>query len=245
MGESARIKLVFALVVVSLSPICAFAESRQGAQPKPDSVYMEQEQGSDDEQGGGLFGFLPFVGDRRKNVPAEELAPSPLPQESKPVLSDKDLGQLRMAADEWLLTSEFTQPKLREDAEGRYYRDYIVFSDEYRVEVLRGDTQERPFLAYVYVGGDYFRTRPSDEPSKAAADFSFDYEPLEFKVVFERVEEWAYSENPNDEPIRFKETWEFRKLQSRLKIDLPEKTGGVTTVPEKDEQTEAQPPANE
>jgi hypothetical protein len=210
-------------LTVVLMTLLGFAFDTAIAQNKveegrlPDSAYMEQEE-KKPSGGGGLLDFLPFMGGRSKPVPPEDLTPSPRPQKAKPVLSDKDLKELRMAAERWLVTSEFTEPTVREAGDGRYYRDYIVFAREYEVEVLRGKGDETPFLANVYVDGDYFKTSWHLEAKAAESDYDFKHDKLEFRLVFERVEKWEYSDNPNEDPIVFRELWEFRKLQSRPKL---------------------------
>lgn len=241
-----RILIIFLLAAVSLclSFVSAFAQTQKADRRPPDSEYVEREP-KPERDGGGLFDFLPFVGRRSKNVPPEDLAPSPLPKESKPVLSNEELGELRLVADRWLLTSDFTQPTVRQDEENRFYRDYIVFAGEYRLEVVRGDTEERPFVAYVYVKGDYFNTDPHDERHVAESDFDFKYEPLEFRLIFERVEEWKYSENPNEEPFTFTEQWQFRRLQSRVKVDLPEGAGASGETPAGEGGVETPEPAGD
>lgn len=227
-------KIFFICLLVTaffcLSLVSAIAQTRKTDSRPPDSEYVEQEP-KPKREGGGLFDFLPFVGKRSQKVPPEKLAPSPLPKESKPVLSNKDMGELRLVADRWLLTSEFTKPTVREDAKGRFYRDYIVFANEYRVEVVRGETDERPFIAYVYVKGDYFKTDSHDERQEAQTDFDFKYEPLDFRLIFERVEKWEYSENPDEAPFTFTAEWQFRRLQSRVKLDVPEETGTSDETP--------------
>lgn len=235
---------IIGLLVAALSclySISAFAQTRKTDRRPPDSEYVEQEPKA--ERGGGLFDFLPFTTRRSKKVQQEDLAPSPLPKESKPVLSDEDMGELRLVADRWLLTSEFTEPTVRQDEHGKFYRDYIVFAGEYRVEVVRGDTEERPFIAYAYVKGDYFKTQSHDERQEAESDFDFKYEPLDFRLIFERVEEWEYSENPNEEPFTFTAEWQFRRLQSRVQIDVPEGTGASEETPAGEGGVEAPEPA--
>lgn len=201
------------LLGFAIDPALAQTEEEGNA---PDSAYLEEDKPNDD--GGGLFDFLPFVGGRSKPVTPEVLTPSPKPKKAQPVLSEKDLMELRLAAERWLLSSEFTEPTVRQADGDGYYRDYIVFTREYEVEVLRGRGDETPFLANVYVDGDYFRTSSHPKAEDAKSDYDFKHELLEFRLVFERVEKWEYSDNPNEDPIVFRELWEFRKLQSRPKL---------------------------
>jgi hypothetical protein len=207
-------------VSISLIPLTTFAQERPSGIREQDSEYVESERTSSNDESGGLFGFLPFLrGQPREGVPSERLVPAPLPEESKPVLSKKKMEQLQAAAERWLLTSEFTEPTLRQNERDRYYRDYIVFSGEYRIEVLRGNAEDKPFFAYIYVKGDYFRTEAHDDPDDAESDFSFEYQPREFRLIFDRVEKWDYSDNADEAPFAFTEQWEFRKFQSRPTVD--------------------------
>ncbi len=204
------------------------AETPKGEQKttEPDSAYVDKGESKPEEGGGGggLLDFLPFFGGHsKKAIEPERLTPSPLPEASKPVLSKNDLEELRAAANQWLTTSEITEPKVRADENGKYYRDYVVFANDYKIDVLRGVAKDRPFVANVYVQGDYFKTNMYDDSAHAEADFDFKYQPLEFRVVFERVEKWEYSASASEEPIRYTRRWEFRKLQSRAKVDLSEK----------------------
>ncbi|MBI4831065.1 MAG: hypothetical protein HY801_05825, partial [Candidatus Lindowbacteria bacterium] len=197
-------------------------QRKTGAE-EPDSEYVDSDAKSEQkEEGGGLFDFLPFVGEPPKKVESEKLTPSPLPRESKPVLSKKKMEELQMAADRWLTTSEYTEPTLRRNSKGEYYRDYIVFANEYKAEVLRGDDDEKPFVGNVYVKGDYFHTKPHFNSAAAQADFQFDYQAREFRLIFDRIEKWDYSQNLDDEPFTFTERWEFRKLQARPVIGISE-----------------------
>ena len=224
MGRIIYILLVAASITLLSLP--AFAQERTGGTREPDSEYVKSKQKPKKNDGGSLFGFLPFVGGRSKeSVSSENLVPGPLPQESKPVLSKEKMEQLQTVADRWLLTSEFTEPTLRQDMESGYYRDYVVFSSEYRVEVLRGDAENNPFVGHVYVKGDYFRTEAHDNSDDAESDFSFKYQPREFRLVFDRVEKWDYSDDPHEAPFTFTERWEFRRLQSRSTVDFSEGAG--------------------
>jgi hypothetical protein len=179
------------------------------------------------ESGGGLLDFLPFFGGaQRPQAPDEPLLPS-LPPTDKTIVPEEDLSDLKMVTGHWLLTSEITEPAARKSEDGRYYRDYIVFDDEYRIEVVKGDSPETPFLARVYVRGDYFHTAAHESAESAQSDYNFQYEPLDFRVLFERVERWDYSTGSEEEPIVFREQWVFRKLQSKAKGDVSQ-TPAVT-----------------
>ncbi len=167
-----------------------------------------------EEQGSGLFDFLPFVSGRAKEIPPEDLAPAE-PKRNKSPLAKRDMEEFQMVAERWLLASEFTEPTVRRDKEGKYYRDYIVFAKEYTMEVVRGDLEHRPFIGYIYAKGDYFRTKSHDAPDDARSDFGFKYQPRNFRLIFDRVEKWEFSDNPNEEPLTFAERWEFRTLQVR------------------------------
>lgn len=234
-------------LVISMTLVVpsAFAESKKTTRREPDSEYVAKERASKRREGGGLFDFLPFVGTRPSRVEPEKLKPSPLPQESKPVLSKQKLAQLRQVAERWLLTTEFAEPTIRRDENDKYYRDYIVFAGEYEAKVMRGGTEQNPFIGHVYVKGDYFKTQPHDTPEAAQNDFKFKYQEREFRVIFDRMEKWEYSDNPDAEPFVFAERWEFRGLQSRPVVELsgefllPERTGGEEkkaepSEPEKD-----------
>lgn len=213
--------VVFLFAVV---PFRAFGETGRDGGQFPDSLYIERDEESTDREGRGLLDFLPFFGDNSRRVPSEDLKPSPLPRESKPVLKKDELEELQAVVNEWILTSDATEPKLRTDQAGRYYRDYVVFEREYRIEVLRGKTEEHPFLAHVYVSGDYFRTKSHYDPAEAQSDFNFNYEKLDFRIIFERVEHWEYSDDSSQEPFVFREEWEFRKTQSRSKVTNSERS---------------------
>ena len=160
-------------------------------------------------------------------VESEELKPSPKPQASKPELRKKEVLQLRAIAERWLLTSEFIEPTVRVDADGRYYRDYIVFATEYEARVLRGDTREVPFIGHVHIQGDYFKTRSHETSEAARSNFKFKYETRDFRLIFDRVEKWEYSLEPTAEPFAFVERWEYRTLQSRPSVNLSE---GITPL---------------
>ncbi|UCD57406.1 MAG: hypothetical protein JSV16_16645 [Candidatus Hydrogenedentota bacterium] len=240
-----RIFLTYLLVTISIgfSPVSAFAKGREADSREPDSEYMEKER--EKKKGSGLFDFLPFVGGRSKEVSPEKLVPSPLPLQSKPVLSKGKLEELGVVADQWLQMSEFTEPTVRRDEGGGYFRDYIVFAGEYRVEVLRGDAEDKPFVGYVYVKGDYFRTRSHGEPADAESDFNFTYRPNEFRLIFDRVERWDYSYDPDEEPFTFTERWEFRRLQSRPIIDISEGVGISDTGAAGEDGVEAREPVSD
>ena len=215
------IYILLMAVSINLLSFSAFAQERRTGASEPDSEYMKSEREPRDVGGGSFFDFIPFLGGRsREAVPSERLVPTPLPKKSKPVLSKEKMGQLQAAAERWLLTSEFTEPMLRQDEDTRYYRDYIVFSGEYVMEVMRGDTEERPFVGHVYVKGDYFKTEAHGDPDAAESDFSFKYQKRDFRLIFDRVEKWDYSENHDEYPFTFTERWEFHKLQSRPTVDL-------------------------
>lgn len=198
----------------------AFSQARPTPKYEPDSEYIEKKDTLKRRNGGGLFSFLPFVGRSKTRVEPEKLEPSPPPQESKPALREKELEQLRGVAERWALTSEFIEPTVRQDEHGRYYRDYIVFADEYEAKVMLGDSEARPFIGHIYIKGDYFQTRSHDTPDDARSDFKFEYQTREFRVIFDRVEKWQYSYEPNDEPFAFVKRWEFGGLQSRPVVNL-------------------------
>jgi len=200
----------------------AFAQERKAPQPEPDSVYVEKDDSSQRSDSGGLLDFLPFVRRKSSKVESEVLTPSPLPQESKPVLQKEELDQLRAVAEKWVLTSEYAEPTVRQDENGQFYRDYMVFADEYEAKVLRGRSQEQPFVGHVYIKGDYFKTQSHDTPESAAADFKFKFLTREFRIVFDRIKKWEYSSDPGSEPYVFAERWEFNGLQSRSVVTLSE-----------------------
>ena len=215
--------LVLSLAILpgfSCPPI--FAQDRQ-----PDSEYIYKEDAPKKSEGGGLFDFLPFRRRSTTVVEPEELKPSPRPQESKPELRKKEVMQLRGVAERWLLTSEFIEPTVRQDADGRYYRDYIVFANEYEARVLRGNSREVPFIGHVHVEGDYFKTHSHETSEDASSDFKFKYETRDFRLIFDRVEKWEYSLEPTAEPFAFVERWEYRTLQSRPAVNLSE---GITPL---------------
>lgn len=234
-------------LVISMTLVvpAALAESKKTTEREPDSEYVEKKPASKRREGGGLFDFLPFVDTRPSRVEPEKLKPSQLPQESKPVLSKQKLEQLQQVAERWLLTTEFAEPTVRRDENDKYYRDYIVFAGEYEAKVIRGGTEQNPFIGHVYVKGDYFKTQSHDTPEAVQNDFKFKYQEREFRVIFDRMEKWEYSDNPDAEPFVFGERWEFRGLQSRPVVELsgeflsPERTGGEEkkadpSEPEKD-----------
>jgi len=236
---------LLAAVIILLYSRSAIAETQKGT-PKstePDSAYVDKGEAKPEEGGGGLLDFLPFFGGHsKKTAPPEQLTPSPLPEASKPVLSKDDLDELREDANEWLTTSEITEPAVRVDESGKYYRDYVVFASDYKIDVLRGSGKDKPFVANIYVQGDYFKTKTYDDSSHAQADFDFKYQALEFRVVFEREEKWEYSPDPNEEPFRYTERWEFRKLQSRAKVNLPEQNPAPAQPAETGDVTPQVPP---
>ena len=211
----------------------AFAQARKTQEREPDSKYVEKKEDRKRRSGGGLFDFLPFVGGRRTKVAPEDLKPSPTPQESKPALQKKELEQLRGVAERWVLSTEYAEPTTRQDDKGGHYRDYIVFADEYEAKVLRGKSEENPFIGHIYIQGDYFKTASHDSPEAARSDFKFTYQSREFRVVFDRIKKWEYSNEPDDEPFQFVERWEFNGLQSRPTVDMVE----ILSAPE--------PPAEE
>ena len=187
----------------------ALAQERKTPAREPDSEYVEKKEDRKRRSGGGLFDFLPFVGGRRATVAPETLKPSPAPQENKPVLHKEELAQLRGVAERWILSTEYAEPTIRQDDSGKSYRDYIVFADEYEAKVLRGKSEENPFIGHIYIQGDYFKTAPHDSPECARSDFN-------------RIKKWEYSEKPGDEPFRFVERWEFNGLHSRPVVDMSE-----------------------
>ncbi|MBI5116731.1 hypothetical protein HZA56_09685 [Candidatus Poribacteria bacterium] len=206
---------------------------------------MDKEtEGETKAESGGLLDFLPFVGGEPKKVEPEKLTPSPLPKESKPVLSARKMQELQEVADKWLTTSEYTEPMLRRNGNREYYRDYIVFATEYKAEVLRGDKDERPFVGNIYVKGDYFFTKAHPSAADAESDFSFDYQPREFRVVFERLERWDYSDKLDEKPFVFTERWEFRKLQTKSVVGLPE-SAPASTSGTSEKKTDSPKPSNE
>lgn len=232
--------LAATLIIFYSRPALAETEKTNQKSAEPDSAYVDK--GEKPAEQGGLLDFLPFFGGHsKKTLPPEQLTPSPLPEASKPVLSKDDLEELREDANEWLTTSEITEPAVRMDENGKYYRDYVVFASDYKIDVLRGAGKDKPFVANIYVQGDYFKTKMYNDSSHAQADFDFKYQPLEFRVVFERVEKWEYSPSPNEEPFQYTEKWEFRKLQSRAKVDLPEQSPAPAQPAEKSDLTPEAP----
>jgi hypothetical protein len=221
MKKIVLLALLFSILPgLSCPPV--LAQDRQ-----PDSEYIYKEDAPKKSEGGGLFDFLPF---RRKSatiVESEELKPSPKPQASKPELRKREVQQLRSIAERWLMTSEFIEPTVRQYPDGRYYRDYIVFANEYEARVLRGNSREVPFIGQVHIEGDYFKTRSHETPEGAKSDFGFKYETRDFRLIFDRVEKWEYSLNPTAEPFAFIERWEYRTLQSRPTVNLSE---GITPL---------------
>lgn len=210
-------------------PLNIFAETEESPPREPDSVYVEQEERAEDS-GGGLLDFLPFFGEGKQPQASDEaLEPSPPPRD-KTNVPEEDLSELKMVTGHWLLTSEITEPSVRKTEDGRYYRDYIVFDDEYKIEVVRGDSPEKPYIARVYVRGDYFHTAPHESAERAQSDYDFQYEPLNFRVLFERIEKWDYSAGSEENPIVFREQWVFRKLQSQAKTDISQ-TPSVAPAP--------------
>jgi hypothetical protein len=201
------------LILVLASPlsVSAFAQDREADEREPDSKYVEKPDAKKG-QGSGLFDFLPFVDGRAKEVPLEDLAPA-IPEQKKSPLSTRDMEEFRLVAERWLLASEFTEPTVRREKEDKYYRDYIVFAKEYTIEVVRGDSEHHPFIGHIYAKGDYFRTKSHDAHDDARSDFGFKYQPRDFRLIFDRVEKWEFSDNPNEEPLTFAERWEFRTLQ--------------------------------
>jgi hypothetical protein len=209
-------------LVLGFSHASALAQARKPPEPEPDSEYVEKRDSPKRDDSGGLLDFLPFVRRKPAKVEPETLTPSPLPQESKPVLQREELAQLRSVAENWVLTSEYAEPAIRQDDNGQFYRDYIVFADEYEAKVLRGRSQEKPFIGHVYIKGDYFKTQSHNDPESASADFKFKFLTREFRVVFDRVKKWEYSSDPDSEPYIFVERWEFNGLQSRSVVSLSE-----------------------
>ncbi len=239
--------LILLSASVLLAPLSrpATAQARKPTEPEPDSEYVEKKSVPKRSEGGGLFDFLPFVGSRQRSIEPEKLEPSPAPRESRPVLFESELVQLRGVAEKWVLTTEFAEPTVRQEGDGRYYRDYIVFADEYEAKVLRGKTDKVPFIGHIYIKGDYFRTSSHDTGDDARADFKFNYQTREFRVVFDRVEQWEYSEDPAQAPFAFIERWEFRGLQSRPVVTLPANIpSSAPPTPEK-ERTPPPQPENE
>jgi hypothetical protein len=225
------------VILLGVSHFSVVAEERKTPEREPDSAYVEKSDAP--RKSGGLFDFLPFTRRKSTKIEPENLEPSPLPQESKPVLQQKELDQLRTVAEQWVLGTEYAEPTVREDKEGRYYRDYIVFADEYEAKVLRGQSEERPFIGHVYIRGDYFLTRAHDKPEDAAADFKFDFQTREFRIIFDRIKKWEYAADLGAEPFTFVERWVFRGLQSRPVVSLPEDL----SQPKPPQKEEAQPPA--
>jgi hypothetical protein len=214
--------LSLAFLACSLqSPAAAEAKKKQAREP--DSVYVEKKEDRKQQRSSsGFFDFLPFIGGRKAKVAPEDLKPSPPPQESKPVLQKKELAQLRIVAEQWILGTEYAEPTTRQGDSGKSYRDYIVFSDEYEAKVLRGESEENPFIGHIYIQGDYFKTASHDSPEEASSDFKFTHQSREFRVIFDRIKKWEYSDKPGDEPFRFVERWEFNSLQSRPVADMSE-----------------------
>jgi hypothetical protein len=208
------------LFIAGLFSLPAFAQTERPESRKLDSEYVEKEKGAERDDEGGLFDFLPFVDSGRKKIQPENLRPSPKPKRSRPLFSKEAMEELQLTARVWLLTSGYTEPTVREDGDGGYYRDYIVFADEYEAEVVRGDAESSPFIGYIYIKGDYFKTKSHPNADAAKADFKFKYQQRDFRVVFHRVEQWEYSDNPNEEPFTFIERWEFQNLQSRFAVDF-------------------------
>lgn len=220
-----RLVAIFVVALVVIGVPCPFTlaqdeEEDVSRRPVPDSEYFQKDERPEPAERAGFFDFLPFVGDNRAKVSPEKLRPSPLPKKSERVFSPRQMEELRKTAAQWLLASEFTEPTIRRDEEGKHYRDYIVFANEYEIEVLRGDSDDVPFIGHVYVKGDYFTTRPHDEPEEARSDFKFQYKQSDFRLIFERSEKWDYSDNPDEDPFMFREEWEFKKIQSRPAVEL-------------------------
>lgn len=228
-------RLFFLSLVAGLVVACppkGHPQTKESGTRTSDSVYVDTGEKPSDE-GGGLLDLLPFVGSRSKKVSEEKLTPSPPPAESKPVLSEDDLNELKAVAQHWLRTSAITDPSVRKAENGKYFRDYIVFGDEYTIDVLRGTGPETPFVAHVRVKGDYFQTQMHDTPEEAKLDYEFNYRPLEFRVIFRRVEKWDYSVNTEEPPFVFRENWVFEKLQSRVNVETstaspPPESGGAS-----------------
>lgn len=228
-------------ILLGISHTCVFAQARKTEEREPDSAYVEKEDAPRQSEG-GLFDFLPFVGRDRTRVEPEKLEPTPPPRKRGPILKRNEMQQLREATERWVLTTEFGEPTIRQDANGGYYRDYIVFADEYEAKVLRGDSEERPFIGHIYIKGDYFKTRSHAIPEDARSDFKFNYETREFRIIFERITKWEYSTDPAGEPFSFVERWEFGGLQSRPTVNLTEDPAPPKT-PETPEKEEAATPA--
>ncbi len=195
----------------------SFSEDETSREKRTRSVYVDSQDEEGSATGGGILDFLPFIGNHSNKVPKEDLAPSP--PEKKPALSEEELNQLKAVVSHWLITSEITEPAVRNTEDGRYYRNYIVFSEEYRIDVLRGESPEKPFVANVYVRGDHFRTAPHETTEEAQSDRDFAFEPLEFRIIFEKVEKWDYSSALDEPPFVFREEWQFRKLQSKVNLE--------------------------
>ncbi len=229
---------VFSIVLSALCVWPAPARGEDTSAREPDSEYVEKKPVPKRREGGGLFDFLPFVGSRPRKVEPEKLEPSPPPEESKPVLFKSEVEQLRGVTEKWVLTSEFTEPTVRQEEGGGHYRDYIVFADEYQAKVMRGDKEEIPFIGHIYINGDYFKTGAHSTAEEDRADFKFNYQAREFRVIFNRVEKWEYSDIPTDEPFAFVERWEYSGLQSRPVAPL---TRDVSPPPPLAEEEKAQP----
>lgn len=226
--EGVMKKVVFTALVLAVmtgliySP--AFAET---AKPETGESEAAREDAVSDgaageEKSGGVFDFLPFVGDDGVKVAPETLKPSPKPRKIKPKLEKKEVDQLRGVAERWVLASEYTEPTIRVSDDGEYYRDYIVFANKYEAKVLRGKSADVPFIGQVYINGDYFRTRSHETADEARADFKFKYQIREFRIVFNRIEKWEFSIDSSDEPFVFVERWEFDGIQSRAIRDASE-----------------------
>lgn len=233
-----------------LVPACAgffclpvLAQTERPSTEEPDSEYVEKTQRADREESGGLLDFLPFIGGPQKKITPEKLLPSPKPEQSKPVFSKRKMEELQMTAGMWLLSSEFTEPTVRQDRDGRYYRDYVVFAEEYEAEVVRGNSEDTPFVGHIFIKGDYFRTKSHDMADAARSDYKFGYQSLEFRVVFNRMEKWEYSDNPDREPFIYTERWEFHNLQSRIALDFSKR--GLLSGPTAASGGDVEPPVPE
>ena len=232
-------------ILLGLSHSSLIAQERKTPEREPDSAYVEKSDDARRSEGGGLLDFLPFVRRKPTKIEAENLKPSPLPQESKPVLQRKELDQLRAVAEQWVLNTEYAEPTVREEEKGRFYRDYMVFADEYEAKVLRGRSEEKPFIGHVYIKGDYFQTQTHDNSESAAADFKFDFHTREFRVIFDRIKKWEYAVDPGAEPFTFVERWEFNGLQSRPVVNLPKDLTQPKPPQKEEDQTPAPQPKGE
>lgn len=232
-----RSVVLFIGALAAIAFLCPVASAQDDEEetiprhPAPDSEYFQEDERPKPAERGGFFDFLPFIGDNRTKVEPEKLRPSPLPKKSERVFSPKQMEELRKTAAQWLLASEFTEPTVRRDEKGKHYRDYIVFANEYEIEVLRGDSDDVPFIGHVYVKGDYFTTGPHDEPEEARSDFNFQYKQRDFRLVFERAEKWEYSDNPDEEPFMYREKWEFKKIQSRPTVEITDPQASFDSEP--------------